>query len=130
VRFVNDSKATNPDSAERGLEAFPSARVILGGSRKGTPFDRLAARARETGVRRAYLIGETAGELADALEREGVPHVRAGDLASAVALAFGDARPGDVVLLSPACASFDQFANFEERGEAFRRLVEELRGST
>lgn len=128
VRFVNDSKATNPDSAERGLAAYPGARVILGGSRKGTPFDGLARVAHETGVLRAYLIGDSAPLIADALAAAGVPFEHAGDLSTAVARAAADARPGEVVLLSPACASYDQFANFEERGARFRELVASLAG--
>ena len=75
---------------------------------------------------RSYLIGEATDELAAALEAAGREYVRAGDIPTAVARAAADAVPGDVVLLSPACASYDQFANFEERGDAFRRLVEEL----
>ncbi len=127
VRFVNDSKATNPESAIVALRAFPGGvRVILGGSRKDTPFAGLAAAARENGVARAYLIGETGAELAEALERESVPHLACGDLETAVRAAFADAEPGEVVLLSPGCASFDQFRDFEQRGERFRELVESL----
>lgn len=127
VRFVNDSKATNPESAERGIAAYPRGlRVIMGGSRKGTPFHRLAATARLHEVACAYLIGETAGELAEALGAEGVPFVLAGDLPSAVERAFADAGPGETILLSPACASFDQFTDFEDRGARFRALVGEL----
>lgn len=127
VAFVNDSKATNPESAQRGLLAYPPGlRVILGGSRKGTPFDALARTARDRGVAGAYLIGETAAELAAALAAAGVPAVRCGDLDAAVARAFADARPGETILLSPACASFDQFADYERRGERFRAIVEAL----
>ncbi len=127
VRFVNDSKATNPESAQRGLAAYPPGLlVILGGSRKGTPFHGLARTARERAVARAYLIGETAAELEAALDAEGVASERCGDLETAVARAFAAARPGDVVLLSPACASYDQFSDFEHRGERFRALVERL----
>jgi UDP-N-acetylmuramoylalanine--D-glutamate ligase len=127
VRFVNDSKATNPEAAERALSAYDGGlRLILGGSRKGTPFGRLARAARERAVRRAYLIGESAGELAAALGAEGVPFAESGDLAAAVRAARDDAEPGDVVLLSPACASFDQFRDFEDRGDRFRALVEAL----
>ena len=79
-------------------------------------------------MRSVHLIGETAGELAEALEAAGVPYERAGDLATAVAAAAQAAEPGDVVLLSPACASYDQFENFERRGEEFRRLVQNLEG--
>jgi UDP-N-acetylmuramoylalanine--D-glutamate ligase len=127
VRFVNDSKATNPESAIRALEAYPDGlRVILGGSRKGTPFRALARVAREHAVARAYLIGETAGEIGAALEAEGVPQTDCGDLATAVGKAFADAAAGDTILLSPACASFDQFRDFEDRGERFRVLVDAL----
>jgi UDP-N-acetylmuramoylalanine--D-glutamate ligase len=127
VRWVNDSKATNPEAAERALAAYPPGlRVILGGSRKGTPFAGLAAQARESGVVCAYLIGESADEIAEALAREGVRFRHSVDLERAVADARADAEPGDVVLLSPACASYDQFENFEERGERFRQLVEAL----
>ena len=78
-------------------------------------------------MRSIDLIGEATGQLAEALDLSGLAYRRAGDLATAVEQAAADARPGDVVLLSPACASYDQFHDFEERGDAFRRLVEELR---
>jgi UDP-N-acetylmuramoylalanine--D-glutamate ligase len=127
VRFVNDSKATNPEAAEKALSAYPPGiRLILGGSIKGTPYSGLARRARQAGVARAYLIGEAADEIADALAAEGVLFTSCGDLAAAVAQAFADADAGEVVLLSPACASYDQFENFEERGARFRKLVESL----
>ncbi len=127
VRWINDSKATNPEAAERALGAYPPGlRVILGGSRKGTAFAGLAARARESGVSRAYLIGESADEIAEALAREGVRFRHSVDLERAVADAHADAERGEVVLLSPACASYDQFENFEERGARFRQLVEAL----
>ncbi len=126
VRFVNDSKATNPEAAERALSAFEAPlRLILGGSLKGTSFDRLAASARKR-VAKAYLVGAAAGELASALAAAHVPHRVAGDLETAVRQAFEEASPGEVVLLSPACASYDQFSSFEERGERFRDLVEAL----
>jgi UDP-N-acetylmuramoylalanine--D-glutamate ligase len=127
VRWVNDSKATNPEAAERALGAYPPGlRVILGGSLKGSSFAGLARRAHESGVARAYLIGEAADEIAEALAAEGVRFQHSGDLESAVADARAEAEPGDVVLLSPACASYDQFRDFEERGERFRELVEAL----
>jgi UDP-N-acetylmuramoylalanine--D-glutamate ligase len=78
-------------------------------------------------VRSIYLVGAASEELARALEAAGRASTRAGDLAHAVVRAAAEAEPGDVVLLSPACASYDQFAGYEERGAAFRRLVEELR---
>ena len=128
VRFVNDSKATNPEAAERALSAYPPGlRIILGGSRKGTRFDGLAAAARTSCVARAYVIGESADEIAEALAAQGVLFTHSGDLEHAVADAFADAERGDVILLSPACASYDQFANFEERGARFAELVDGLR---
>jgi UDP-N-acetylmuramoylalanine--D-glutamate ligase len=127
VRFVNDSKATNPEAAAQALTAYPPGlRLILGGSLKGTPFDGLARAAGERGVARAYLIGESADELAEALVAEGVRFTHSGNLESAVRDAFADAEDGEVVLLSPACASYDQFESFEERGARFRELVEAL----
>jgi UDP-N-acetylmuramoylalanine--D-glutamate ligase len=125
VRYVNDSKATNTAAARRALAAYDvPLHVILGGSRKGELFDELAAEIHG----RAYLIGETAEELAGALDRAGVPYVQCRELAVAVAAAAQAALPGEVVLLSPACASYDQFQDFEHRGEEFRRLVQNLSG--
>jgi UDP-N-acetylmuramoylalanine--D-glutamate ligase len=77
-------------------------------------------------VAKAYLIGESADDIAEALAAEGVRFADSGTLEQAVADAFADADPGEVVLLSPACASYDQFRDFEERGERFRELVEGL----
>ena len=127
VRFVNDSKATNTAAARRGIAAYAGhpVRLILGGSLKGESFDELAEEIPNT-VRSIDLIGEATEQLAAALGRAGRPYRRSGDLATAVGAAAGDAEPGDVVLLTPACASYDQFRNFEERGEAFRRLVQDL----
>ena len=126
VLYVNDSKATNPEAAERALSAYVQhpVRLILGGSLKGSSFGRLADEASRRRVVRAYLIGEAAPQLAEALAAANVDHVEAGDLEAAVRLARADAEPGDVVLLSPGCASFDQFGDYEERGRAFRLLVE------
>jgi UDP-N-acetylmuramoylalanine--D-glutamate ligase len=127
VRFVNDSKATNPEAAERALAAYPAGtRLILGGSLKGASFSPLARAARESAVARAYLIGEAADALAEALAAEGVRFTYSRDLASAVRDAYADAEAGEVILLSPACASYDQFRDFEERGARFRQLVEAL----
>jgi UDP-N-acetylmuramoylalanine--D-glutamate ligase len=127
VRFVNDSKATNPEAAERALSAYPpGVRLILGGSRKRSDYGGLAREAAARGVARAYLIGEAADELAEALAEAGVRFADSGTLKRAVGDAFADAEPGEVVLLSPACASYDQFRDFEERGERFREVVEAL----
>jgi UDP-N-acetylmuramoylalanine--D-glutamate ligase len=126
VRWVNDSKATNTAAARRGVAAYDAPlRLILGGSLKGEDFGPFV-RDLPANVRSIYLVGAASDELAAALEADGREYVRAGDIATAVSLAAADAKPGDVVLLSPACASYDQFANFEERGDTFRRLVEEL----
>jgi UDP-N-acetylmuramoylalanine--D-glutamate ligase len=122
VLYVNDSKATNVSSAVRGIEAFEGGvHAILGGSLKGGGFEGLrdALRSRAVG---AYLIGEAAGRLAADLAGT-VPLHRSGDLETAVREASAAAEPGDVVLLSPANASFDQFRDYEERGEAFRSLI-------
>jgi len=127
VRFVNDSKATNTAAARRGINAYAGRplRLILGGSLKGESFDELAEEL-PASVRSIDLIGEATERLAASLGRAGRSFRRSGDLATAVGAAAGDAEPGDVVLLSPACASYDQFRDFEERGEEFRRLVGEL----
>jgi len=126
VRYVNDSKATNVAAALRALASFPGARlhVILGGRGKHESYAPLAAALGRDDS--AYLIGEAADEIARALADAGVPYVRAETLAATLQLAAAAARPGDVVLLSPACASFDQFRDFEARGDAFRALVREL----
>jgi UDP-N-acetylmuramoylalanine--D-glutamate ligase len=123
VRYVNDSKATNVAAALRALAAYEAepVRLILGGSRKGEDFAPLAA-ALGPNVRAVYVIGETADELARAIPDT----IRAGELATAVERAAAAAQPGEIVLLSPACASYDQFRDFEERGEEFRRLVTNL----
>jgi UDP-N-acetylmuramoylalanine--D-glutamate ligase len=127
VRYVNDSKATNTTAARRGIEAYTGTplRLIMGGSLKGESFDELAE-SLPASVRSIDLIGEASDALAAALGRAGRLYRRSGDLATAVGAAAGDAEPGDVVLLSPACASYDQFRDYEQRGETFRRLVTDL----
>jgi UDP-N-acetylmuramoylalanine--D-glutamate ligase len=126
VRYVNDSKATNVASAEVGLQAFAGGvHLIAGGSRKGSDYRPLAAPVAQR-CRAAYLIGETAPELRAALDDTGVPLHDCGDLERALAAAHAAARPGEVVLLSPACASYDQYRSYEERGEHFRSLVTAL----
>jgi UDP-N-acetylmuramoylalanine--D-glutamate ligase len=130
VRFVNDSKATNVASAIVGIRAFEGGvHAILGGSEKGEPFTPLIDPIRER-VLACYLIGATgermARELAPVLEA-GVELHRCEDLEDAVRRAGAAAGSGEVVLLSPACASFDAFDNFEQRGDRFREIVEGLR---
>ena len=123
VLYVNDSKATNVASAVVGLESFDGGvHVILGGSRKRSDYAPLAAPVAER-ARAVYLIGETAPEIGVALAGTGVALHDCGDLERAVAAARAAAAPGDVVLLSPASASFDQYADYEARGEHFRTLV-------
>jgi UDP-N-acetylmuramoylalanine--D-glutamate ligase len=126
VRYVNDSKATNTGAARRALTAYDAPlHVILGGRGKGESYSELALDlARQ--ARRTYLVGEAANDLAVALELAGVQHEQSGDLETAVRSAAKKARPGEIVLLSPACASYDQFRDFEERGDAFRRIVGEV----
>jgi UDP-N-acetylmuramoylalanine--D-glutamate ligase len=122
VLYVNDSKATNVASAARGIEAFEGGvHAILGGSLKGGGFESLRAPVRSR-CRACYLIGQAADRLEANLAGT-VPLRRCGDLSSAVRAASAAASPGDVVLLSPACASYDQFRDFEERGDRFRALV-------
>ncbi len=129
VRFVNDSKATNVASAAVGLRAFEGGvHAILGGSEKDEPFAPLAEPVRESCVA-CYLIGAAAGRLATELApvlADGIALYRCADLEDAVRAAAAAARPGEVVLLSPACASFDAFENFERRGDRFREIVGEL----
>jgi UDP-N-acetylmuramoylalanine--D-glutamate ligase len=125
VRFVNDSKATNVDAALMALEAFEAPLVvILGGRHKEAPYAPLAAALARRG-RRVLAIGEAAERIAD--ELGGVVQVEMVEtLDRAVRRASEIASPGDVVLLSPACSSYDQFASYEERGRRFRELVAEL----
>jgi len=124
VHWVNDSKATNVAAARRALEAYADQPllVIAGGRGKGQGFGPLAEALGEN-VRFVFTIGETADELAAAV---GARAVIARDLGTAARMAAAEAQPGDVVLLSPACASYDQFESFEERGEEFRRLAQNL----
>ncbi|MBW2313074.1 MAG: UDP-N-acetylmuramoyl-L-alanine--D-glutamate ligase [Deltaproteobacteria bacterium] len=125
VDWIDDSKATNPHAAGRALEGCDRPVVwIAGGRDKGLDYDSLAEVACDR-VREAILIGEAAPKLAQALDRR-VPCSDAGSLAEAVARAAHVARDGDVVLLAPACASQDQFENFEDRGRAFREAVAQL----
>jgi UDP-N-acetylmuramoylalanine--D-glutamate ligase len=129
VRFVNDSKATNVASAVVGLRAFEGGvHAILGGSEKGEPFAPLLDPIRESCIA-CYLTGATAARMAEELApalAAGVPLHRCDGLDDAVRRAAAAAAPGETVLLSPACASFDAFENFERRGERFRALVGEL----
>jgi UDP-N-acetylmuramoylalanine--D-glutamate ligase len=125
VRFVNDSKATNADATAKALACYEPIYWIAGGRAKESGLDGLEPYYHR--VARAYLIGEAAPAFEERLLAEDVATRQCGTLDRALAMAAADAaaenRPGAVVLLSPACASFDQFANFEARGERFRELV-------
>lgn len=125
VAYYNDSKATNVDAALKAIEAFPGPLVlILGGKDKGSPYTPLGDALRSRG-RAVMLIGESAEKIAADL-RDAVPYELAGTLDRAVQLAAARAQPGDVVLLAPACSSFDQFENYEDRGRKFKELVAKL----
>ena len=130
VRYVDDSKATNPAAAVASLLA-QTARVVwlAGGRNKGLDFAPLADAARRARVRIAIVYGESALELARALG-SACRVERTGTLADAVTFAAASARPGDVVLLAPACASFDQFKSFEDRGRQFAELACALPGAS
>ena len=120
VLFVNDSKATNPTATAPALAAFERIRWICGGKAKTGNLDECAPHFGH--VRSAYLIGE-AGELFEQLLKPHIPVKNCGKLDIAVSEAAADAEAGDTVLLSPACASFDQFRDFEDRGDQFRAYV-------
>ncbi|MGO4705650.1 UDP-N-acetylmuramoyl-L-alanine--D-glutamate ligase [Microvirga sp. 2MCAF38] len=128
--FINDSKATNADSTEKALKSFDNILWILGGKAKEGGIAPLKPYFPK--IRKAYLIGAAAHEFAGTLGDE-VPHVHSGTLDNAVEQAAQDAaamNEASVVLLSPACASYDQFANYEVRGNRFRDLVRALPGIT
>jgi UDP-N-acetylmuramoylalanine--D-glutamate ligase len=123
VSYVNDSKATNPHSAIRALMSFNEPVVWLaGGQSKGSSFTELAKVARDK-VKTAILFGESAGKLKETLEKVNLTAVVANRFDQAVNLARKTASSGDVVLLSPACASFDMFKDYAERGSCFKELV-------
>jgi UDP-N-acetylmuramoylalanine--D-glutamate ligase len=133
VRFYNDSKATNPDSALVALETFSEEKgggrkviLILGGRDKGVSLDVLCQKVKQT-AKAVILIGEAEERFRKELEKLGVANMsHAGSMQEAVRLAYRLAQKGDVVLLSPACASFDMFTNYEERGDAFRQAVSNI----
>jgi UDP-N-acetylmuramoylalanine--D-glutamate ligase len=126
VRFFNDSKATNVSAASAALQSFDGGvHAILGGRPKGESFEPLVEPVRER-CAACYLIGEAAEAIGTTLEPAGVPLHRCDDLDDAVHRAAAAAAPGEVVLLSPACASFDAYRDFEQRGDAFRAAVEGL----
>jgi UDP-N-acetylmuramoylalanine--D-glutamate ligase len=124
VEYFNDSKATNVDATLKALDAFPgNVLIILGGKDKGSDYSILHA-ALVRHARMALLIGDAAEKIETQLAGV-VPVERAGTMARAVEIAAAHAQPGDTVLLAPACASFDQFENYEQRGRVFKQLVRE-----
>ncbi|MCL4474500.1 MAG: UDP-N-acetylmuramoyl-L-alanine--D-glutamate ligase [Actinobacteria bacterium] len=127
VTYYNDSKATNVDATLKALTAFRrGVHLILGGRSKGCDFDELAREASSAKVNEVILIGEAANDIAASFDLIGGEVVMAGDLEQAIRIAVENAGPGDTVLLSPACASFDQYDNYERRGEHFVELVNGL----
>jgi len=127
VAWFNDSKATNVDATLKAIAAFAgNLWVILGGKDKDTDYAPLAGPLREK-ARAALLIGASAGKISAAL-KDSVKLIESGTIGAAVQEANRRAKPGDIVLLAPACASFDQFENFEHRGREFKRLVWEITG--
>jgi len=128
VSYYNDSKGTNVASTIKALESFSEPVILIaGGKGKGQDFAPLAEAARGR-VKRAVLIGVDRGQMRAVLEPAGVPCQDAASMQEAVTAAREAARIGDVVLLSPACASFDMFDNYEHRGEVFKNVVRELAG--
>ena len=130
VLFINDSKGTNADSVEKAIDALSRPAVLLlGGSEKHVDFAQLCRKIVESGrITAAVLIGETAPQLDRQLREAGFDRIThcGRDFRCAIETAYGLARPGDAVLLSPACASFDMFSCFEERGEIFKDIVMKL----
>ena len=125
VKYFNDSKGTNVDATEKALESFDDPiLLILGGKDKGSDFDPLKDLVRRK-VKRVFVIGEATPRLVQALN-EVKPISLAGGLSEAITLADRESEAGDVFLLSPACASFDMFRNYDERGKEFKRLVHQL----
>ncbi|WP_418790567.1 UDP-N-acetylmuramoyl-L-alanine--D-glutamate ligase [Phosphitispora sp. TUW77] len=128
IRFINDSKGTNPDASIKALEAYDEPIVLLAGGRnKGSDFSEFARRVKEN-VRSLIVFGECSEELCQAVSETGFTQIlEAKSFDDAVRMAAAEARAGEIVLLSPACASWDMFRNFEERGERFKEIVLSLR---
>lgn len=127
VLYVNDSKGTNPDSTIKALEAYDRPIVIiLGGKNKGSDFTQLATLVKQR-VKKAVVLGQAKPVIIEALEKAGFQdYIEKDTFEDAVAAAAACAEPGDLVLLSPACASWDMFSSYEERGALFKQLVAAL----
>ncbi|MGI9859934.1 UDP-N-acetylmuramoyl-L-alanine--D-glutamate ligase [Moorella naiadis] len=128
VHYINDSKGTNPEATMKALEAYPNPLILIAGGRnKGSDFTLLTQQMAGR-VKHLVLVGEAAPELEAAARKAGLTSIyRARDFAAAVQEACRAAVPGDIVLLSPACASWDMFKNYEERGDVFKALVLKMR---
>jgi len=125
IRFFNDSKATNVDAAIRAVESFDNPLILIAGGRhKGSNYQPLVQACRGN-VKGAVFMGEAASLLAEAFKHE-IPFSLADDMKDAVSRAYGMAQSGDIVLLAPACASFDMFRNYDHRGRVFKAAVEDL----
>jgi UDP-N-acetylmuramoylalanine--D-glutamate ligase len=131
VAIIDDSKSTNADSAVAALRAMSAPTVLLlGGRSKGAGYEALAAEIGRSDIRAVILFGEAGEEIQALLARSGIEMKRAASLERAVEAGLAAARPGDALLLSPACSSFDAFRDFAERGDAFGRAVRERPGFT
>ena len=127
VDFYNDSKATNPEAAIEGIKSFDSPIILLAGGRnKGSAFNQLATISKEK-VKKAILLGEASLELATEFKKVGVDYEIVDSIEVAAVAAFRSAEKGDVVLLSPACASLDMFDDYEHRGRIFKKAVGDLK---
>jgi UDP-N-acetylmuramoylalanine--D-glutamate ligase len=128
VKYINDSKGTNPDASIKALEAYTEPVVLIaGGKNKGSDFGEFAAKVKER-VRVLVVLGQSAELIADAARARGFENIqKASDFEEAVVLAHRAARDGEIVLLSPACASWDMFKSYEERGDLFKKIVSGFR---
>ena len=124
ILFINDSKGTNPESSIRALQAYEEPIVLIAGGRnKGLDMTAFLLEAKKR-VKSLVLVGEAASELEILSKKIGIKRVlRSSSFEDCVAKAIAEAEPGDVVLLSPACTSWDMFKSYEERGELFKELV-------
>lgn len=131
VKYINDSKGTNPDASIKALEAYCEPVVLIaGGKNKGSDFDAFAGAIKER-ARALVVLGQSADLIAEAARARGFANIqKAVDFAEAVTLAHRSARPGEIVLLSPACASWDMFKSFEERGDLFKEIVLNIKRSS
>lgn len=131
VRYINDSKGTNPDASIKALEAFDAPIVLIaGGKNKGSNFTTFAGKVRER-ARILVVLGQCAADIEAAARGAGCSEIyRAGSFPEAVEMARQAAHPGDIVLLSPACASWDMFNSYEERGDLFKELVLQWAGGS